>query len=450
MNIFKPHTMFLSIRCLLFFLLAVFSSLAMADQFAPRQSDAKGLTEEDTLSIIHRNFYFNRDFRNAPAGDQSYQEEWAQGILVDYISGYTQGEIGFGIDIHGRAGLKLDTGGGRNSQGVYVFPVDADNNAEDTFSETGGVIKLRFAATELKYGEMHPENPVFHLGDSFLLPEMATGFYLSSSDIPNLEFEAGHFTAYNNYASTNHNDELYVNYGEGRTGNAISFAGGFYAFNPFVTVGFYTSHYDETWNQNYGHLNLYFPTSETQSFNGEFNIYRTTDAGDSYQGDISNTTWSAAAGYTTGAHTFTLSYQTVNGDTPFDFVGYDSIYLSNAMQYSDFTAPQEKSYRAAYEVNLSQLGYEGLIVKIAYITGSQIDGRKADPEGGYAYYAFYGNGRGGKHWERDIVITYTLPSGAAKDLSFTLFHATHRANAAQGEGNIEEIQFRIEYPIDVL
>ena len=54
---------------------------------------------DSTARLETRNFYFNRDFRQANAA-QSKQEEWAQGFLLRYESGYTDGTVGFLSLIH--------------------------------------------------------------------------------------------------------------------------------------------------------------------------------------------------------------------------------------------------------------------------------------------------------------------------------------------------------------
>ncbi|MNF19418.1 Porin D precursor [compost metagenome] len=59
-------------------------------------------------------------------------------------------------------------------------------------------------------------------------------------------------------------------------------------------------------------------------------------------------------------------------------------------------------------------------------------------------------GDGGKHWERDLEVRYVVQDGPAKDLSFRVRQATHRANAAQGEGNIDEVRLIVEYPLEIL
>lgn len=66
----------------------VFGSIGLSGQAnADFLSDSKA-----TLGI--RNFYFNNDNRDGTAAP-SKTEEWAQGFMLDYTSGYTDGLVGF-------------------------------------------------------------------------------------------------------------------------------------------------------------------------------------------------------------------------------------------------------------------------------------------------------------------------------------------------------------------
>jgi imipenem/basic amino acid-specific outer membrane pore len=293
---------------------------------------------------------------------------------------------------------------------------------------------------------MRTEAPVFATSHSRLLPETATGFHVSSGEIDGLALEAGHFTAYNNRNSTNSDEELYLNYGSGEIGKTIDFAGGWYNVSDDLAVGLYASRFEDTWNQYYGNLNYTLGISEGQSLNFDLNLYRTSDTGDALQGDISNTTYSLAATYALGSHSILLAYQRVNGDTPFDYVGGDSIFLSNSMQYSDFNAPNEKSWRVGYGYDWSGLGVPGLTTKVTYVKGSDIDGTDADVNGGYVGYY----GEDGEHSETDIDIKYVVQEGPAKDLSVRLRQAFHYANGEQGEGDLHEFRVIVDYPLSIL
>lgn len=410
---------------------------------ASEQESATGFIEDSSLKLLNRNFYFNRDFRDASPGSQSYREEWAQGLLGFYRSGFTQGVIGLGVDAHVFAGVRLDGGPGR-SKGK-LLPVDSDGRPADGYSTGGAALKARISSTTLRYGELQPNAPVFATADSRLFPETATGFLLESHEVQGLNVQAGHFTAFKRREASGHDGDLLLYYGDGKVGSSIDFVGGDYALGKQLTLSLYASQFDDTWNQYYGGIKYLLPLSASSSFAVQANAYRTRDTGAAYQGRIDTTAYSIATTYTHGAHRFTLGYQKINGDTPFDYVGTGSIFLDNASNYSDFNGAHEASYQARYDLNLAALKLPGVTFSVRYVTGAGIDGTGADIDGGYVGQ----QGRGGKHWERDLDLKYVVQSGAAKDLSLRLRQATHRANASQGESDIDEVRLIAEYPLSI-
>jgi len=56
--------------------------------FADSQADATGFVEGSKLSVKARNMYMNRDNR-ATGATQAYGEEWAQGFIGSFESGFT-------------------------------------------------------------------------------------------------------------------------------------------------------------------------------------------------------------------------------------------------------------------------------------------------------------------------------------------------------------------------
>ena len=83
---------------------------------------------------------------------------------------------------------------------------------------------------------------------------------------------------------------------------------------------------------------------------------------------------------------------------------------------------------------------------VAYTRGSGIDYRHA----GASYNGFLGtSAAGGKHWERDMIVRYTVQNGHAKGLALQLRWSMHRANAAQGEPNVNQVRLLAEMPVRV-
>ncbi|MDT4844934.1 Porin D [compost metagenome] len=419
--------------------------------FASAQGESKGFLEDSSLTLLNKNYTFYRNFLNNPGG-QNYRNETAHGIMADYQSGYTQGTVGFGVDAHGMLGIKLNSGNGTNGTGL--LPTGSDGRSQDDYSYAGGAVKARVSNTEFKYGNLMPANPVFAVGTARLFPGSAEGFQILSSEIEGLNVEAGHFTSIRDgSASTDRGGRITLAYDFDAVVDAkdVDYLGGTYALTDNVSVTLYGSEFQDVWRQYYGNANYNIPLSDSQALNFDFNIYRTSDEGKSLAGDIDNTTWSLAAAYSIGAHKFTLAHQRVNGDEPFDYLSMDganagdSIFLANSVQYSDFNAPNEKSYQARYDLNMAEYGVPGLSFMVRYITGDDIDGTKMDPNGVYA-----GNfgGDDEKHWERDVEAKYVVQEGAAKDLSFRLRQASHRATSF--DSDLDEVRVIIEYPLEVL
>ena len=103
---------------------------------------AGGFVDDGKLKLQLRNVYFNENFRDeqglsprAAASAKHERTEWAQGFLLDYQSGFTQGTLGVGLDALALVGVRLDSGRGRSGSGL--LPVHDDGRAADEFSSAG-------------------------------------------------------------------------------------------------------------------------------------------------------------------------------------------------------------------------------------------------------------------------------------------------------------------------
>ncbi|WP_262136930.1 OprD family porin [Pseudomonas sp. Marseille-Q5117] len=406
---------------------------------------ASGFFDDAKSDVLLRNFYLSNDYRSPTPSGKNYKQEWAQGFIGNFSSGFTEGTVGFGIDAHAFAGLKLD--GGKGHSGTGLLPVDSDGRSENNYSSAGGAFKLKVSRTTLAFGEMTVETPVFDTSDKRLQPEYATDFLLNSAELDNVNLLAGHFTAFKNQDSSSGQGDFY-GYGANTEAGGISFVGADLFSSSPIGGALYASDLSDTWHQYYG--NLHFKQSGVLL---DANLYHTRDTGRALAGEIDNSAFSLSGKYNFGAHAVMLGWQRINGDTPFDFVGGDSIYLANSIKYADFNGANERSWQARYDLDLGAFGIPGLNFMTRYVSGNHIDGTHA-PRGG-AYNPFDADsgdyqpqqGSGGKHWERDIDLKYVVQSGAAKDLSVQLSHVTHRANEAQAGDDIDRIYVVIQYPL---
>ncbi|NIF30316.1 OprD family porin [Pantoea sp. Tr-811] len=340
------------------FALASISTLALA---APEEQSA-GFIEDSHLAVMARNFYFLRDYRNAP-NRSTNGEEWAQGFIADYTSGFTPGLIGFGVDAQATLGIKLDSGKGRAGRGLLA--IDEDGEPRDEYSKINSAVKAKIGETVVKYGSQMPTAPVFATGTGRLIPSTAEGWSIFSNDIKDLSIDAGHFTRGTGGVSTNRDGTFFTSFG-GTEFNSATFAG--FTYKPISDLSFalYGAKYENLWKQAYLNANYNLVLSDLQALNFDFNAYDTREAGSAKAGKIDVLAWSFATSYSISAQKFTLAYQQIDGDEPYDYLLQDggnagnSVFLNNSVQYSDFNGPNEKSVQARYDLNMAPYGVPGL------------------------------------------------------------------------------------------
>ncbi|MDH0647931.1 OprD family porin [Pseudomonas sp. GD03858] len=439
--------------------LAALVALVGATPSAWAVDDRKeGFIEGSTLSVLNRNFYFNRDHRDGPAptynsgkaSDNGYSEAWAHAVITRFESGFTQGTVGVGVDAFAMLGLKLDSGGGRNGgrSSFDVLPVDRDGQARDEYTKLGGAAKVRLFDTVLRVGDVFPLNPMVAAGDSRLLPESFRGVTLENTSLQGLTLQAGRLHAMSQPVSSDLRENFATFYGGPVDSPWIAYGGGDYAINDNISVSLFGSRLKDVWNQYYAGTSVTWPLGDELALIGGFNFYNAKDEGRQRLGQFDNDIWSAKLGVRYGAHTLALTHQRNNGDDDFDYLRQsDSIFLDNSIQYSDFNSPKERSWMLRYDLNMAAYGVPGLSFMTRYGRGSDADYSHAN-----AYYMRRDdNGdplTDQKRWERDIEVKYVVQTGPAKDLSLRVRQATTRATAF--ESDLDEVRVIVEYPLSIL
>ncbi|MDR2306162.1 MAG: OprD family porin [Paucimonas sp.] len=409
--------------------------------FASSQDDAKGFIEDSKLDVKLRNLYFSRDYRNSEPASYKLQNrrhdqrEWGQGFIGTFESGFTQGTVGVGVDAIGLLGLKLDSG--RGYSGTGLFPTGSDYRSQDDYSKGGAAVKFRISDTVLKVGDQFTALPVLATDDSRLLPETVQGALLTSNEIKGLTLHAGHFTALNAQAETEH-DSLHL--------KQADVFGGTYAFTDSLTTSLYYSKVEDYWRKYYANVNWALPISANQGLVFDFNIYDTKSDGRGLQRaekdeitKLDNRAYSLSGAYNIGAHTFTIAYQRVTGDGDYGYGvdGGGTVFLANSIARSDFNAEDEKSWQARYDLNFAEYGIPGLTFMTRYVRGTGANTATTN---------------NGTEWERDIDVKYVLQEGPAKDLSFRVRQATYRSSDGvyYGSGSLDELRLIVEYPLSIL
>ncbi|MBD9415266.1 OprD family porin [Pseudomonas sp. PDM16] len=379
---------------------------------APAQA---AFLDESKASLELRNFYFNRDFRQEGA-TQAKAEEWAQGFLLRYESGFTDGTIGVGVDAIGLLGLKLDSSPDRSGTGLLQRDREAPRRAQDEYSDLGVTAKLRASNSILKVGTLIPKLPVLMPNDSRLLPQTFRGGHLNMREIEGLNLDAGRLTQVNQRDSSDLEDMAIttaVGVKNIRTRHASSDAFDFaslnYAWSDSLSTGYSYGALDNLYRQHYLTLNHVLRLGDGQSLKSDIRFAHSSDDGGS---NVDNQALGALFTYGIGNHALGLGYQRMSGDTGFAYVNGTDAYLVNFVQIGDFASKDETSWQARYDYNFAGLGIPGLTFMTRYLSGHNIDLGAGKPRG--------------SEWERDTDIAYVIQEGPLKNLGIKWRNATVR------------------------
>ena len=394
--------------------------------------------KDSTASIEARNFYFNRDFRQAdtPTPSQAKQEEWAQGFLLRLESGYTEGTVGFGVDALGTFGFKLDSGDGTANSGLLV-PDRESGGSQDNYGDLGLAAKAKISETVLKVGSLQLKNMAIGSSDGRLLPQVFSGGQLVSKDIAGLTLDAGYLDEVNHRNSGDYEGLTMTSGGrrgiafeDGNQSSNFVFAGGTYKFSDSLTGGYYYSNLEDLYKQHSFNLVHVLPLGDKQSLKTDVRYARSTDDDRS---NVDNKAFGAMVTYALSGHSFGLGYQSMSGDTGAAYVNGTDPFLVNYVQISDFANKDEKSWQARYDFNFASIGIPGLTFMTRYLTGDNVD--------------LGTNVSDGKEWERDMDLAYVVQSGPLKNLGLKWRNATVRSNFTN---DIDENRLILSYTLPLL
>ena len=407
------------------------------------QNALAAFVEDSKVNLNLRNFYLNNDVRNESAASL---KDWGQAGVLDYRSGFTEGTLGFGVDLLGQYALRLDGGGINGKAGVSrqpgsSFPLETDNSGVTDFSRLGATGKLRLGKTVLQTGTLLPKLPILTYSDTRLLPQAFEGTQITSADISNLTLLAGHIE---HVSDRNSSDRTAMsiagsNSATGQTSNAFDYAGADYQLSPQLQARYYYATLDDFYGQHFAGLthNLALPagklTTDLRYFDSNSEGANSSAAGraDGYlasgyfgvsakgkaisKGEVDNRLWSALLSYSLSGHTLSAGYQASNGNSDFPHVNQGNgrtLYLISNAQLGKFASAGENTWVAGYAYDFASLGAPGLKASAQYFSGSNIDDNVSARE----------------EWERNLRIDYQLQSTSLKGLGLSWRNAVWRGN----------------------
>lgn len=416
-------------------------ALAVTLGILAQQAGAAGFIEDSKASLGLRNFYFNNDNRESQNASGQV-DEWGQGFVLNFTSGFTEGTVGFGVDALGLLGVRLDGGGRAGKTGVertpgQLFPLESDGSAVDEYSTLGLTGKARISKTELRYGTLLPRLPILVHNDGRLLPQTFEGGQITSKEISDVTLTGGLIERAVGRASTNGTGLAVA--GGTQESNKFWFAGGDWQATPGLTAQYYYANLEDYYKQHFAGLLHVLALGDKQSLKTDLRYFRTDSEGANAKGttgyttsgytrngsgEIDNNTWSAAFTYSLGGHALTLGHQRVSENSNFvqlnqgnlanEGAGGASVYLLTDRQIFSFTRAGERTTFGEYAYDFAALGVPGLKASTAYLKGTNIKTTGSDQ----------------KEWERDFRLDYTLQSGPLKGVNFSWRNASLRTEAA--------------------
>jgi len=268
--------------------------------------------EDSKAELELRNFYFNSDYRQDGAS-QSKRDEWAQGLILNYESGFTEGTVGFGVDAIGLFGLKLDSGPQRRNSGL--LPV-GDEKAPDDYGRAGVTAKARFSKSVLRVGTLLPKLPTVLPNDGRLLPQTFRGAQVTSKDITDMTLNVGRLTRNTERNDSGHEDIEADGKGikGGRPSDKFDFASASYNWTKGLTTSYNYGGLESNYKQHIVTLLHSFALGESQSIKSDLRYARSLKDGNT---NVDNTAVGARFTYNISGHGFGVAYQKMSGETGF-------------------------------------------------------------------------------------------------------------------------------------
>lgn len=400
---------------------------------------AGGFIEDGTASLNLRNFFIDQNVHNANAPGI---DEWGQGFVLKYQSGFTQGPVGFGIDLLGLYGLRLDGGGRAGKDGLSrqpgsVFPLDGDGNAKHGFGRIEPTVKIRTSRTQLRVGNLMPKLPILTYGDSRLLPQTFRGVEITSNEIDHLTLIAGRLTRVTERNASDHQGMSISGANDSETGrfsHQFRYAGADYRASRNLLLRYYYGTLENFYQQHFFGLvhDWQLPTGVLQT---DLRYFLSTSDGKNASvagraegylssgyygngvtsGKVDNRLWSAMLTYALEGHSVRAGYQQINGSSDFPHINEGngrSLHLITNAQIGRFASAGERTWLAGYGYDFSALGIPGLKFNAAYYNAHHIHAQEHSH----------------REWERDLRLDYLVQNGPLKGVGVTWRNGIQRGN----------------------
>jgi hypothetical protein len=393
------------------------------------------LVSDSTVTLTTRNFYLDRDYK----GETPYAaaREWAQGFILRANSGYTDGAVGFGLDLTGMLGLKLDSSPDRTGTQLLAYN-PTTRQARDEYSELGASLKAKLSNTRLSVGTQFPSLPILASSPARLLPQSFRGAHVISEDVQDVTLHLGRMDRVNLRDSTDY-QPIYIASPNGRftagaTSEQFDFLGGDYRWSPTLTLRYFHAELENIYRQDYAGLLHTLPVGPGK-LKTDIRLFNSQEDGRAEAGRVDNLSAGAMFTYQLGGHSFGLGYMQQTGDSAMVYLaGGEPVVLSDGTMSADFVNPKERTWALRYDYDFAAQGIPGLTGMVRYLYGSNIDLPRL-------------GGSNLSESTKDLELAYVVQSGTVKGLAVRVrqnFYRNNLSSAATFRSD-NETRINIDY-----
>jgi len=408
------------------------SSLALVALLCQPLAAAEEFLDDTKVDLAIKNFYQNRNFLGSP-GSQAQAEEWVQFFTLNARSGYSSGPLGFGLDIIGQFGIKLN--GTPSSSGTQLLPPGSPHDV----SRIDPIAKAKFSKTVLKIGDAVMDLPILRSDPGRAKLQTYRGITLNSQEVENLTFYGGQIRGTSLRNSIDMDSDL--SYG-GAISNRFDYAGGEYHFNNRRTmIGLWSAHLRDIYQQQFINLTHTQPVGDWV-LGSNMGVFFGKEDGDALAGELDNKTFTGLFSARYKVHTFYVGLQKVDGNSSWMRVGASDGTsgggsLANDNLNSSFDREDERSWQLRYDLDFIQMGMPGLTVTNRYIHGSNVKIRSIGVDNG-------------TESERELIISYVVQAGPLKNLSVVWKNSSARRSWHNNStSDFDDNRLYISYPLSL-
>ncbi len=430
-------------------------SLAAAVCVSQVDAQEQGLLQDSSLTLNTRQWYSHEIGKKAtyfklptPEGVRKLRDRtaWLQGFKLDFVSGFTEGPLQFGLDASTFSAVALERSRTAAAGGSNRLLTDRDGDVVDDWSKVGiAALKLKAADTLIKIGRHQVRTPMMSYSDTRTLPSSFDGLSLESHDIEGLTIKSGYFNKGSPRTGAGSQDLSPMYASRLVTSDFNAYAGADYLSVAGWRASAYVSRFDDLWDREYlglGNKTRWGPINVDM----QLDAYNTRSSGREIGGRIDQQAYGMSIAPTWRNHSLKFGLQQIKGDEYFDYPAESNAISLPNTRVSFYNGPNERSFGVTYDNDFAAYGLPGAKTSLWYIKGMGIDGSHYDG-GPNGIYNSVRSEEDEHHYEVGILTSYTVQSGVLKNVSVINSYAWHRASEHQPDGNNEEYRLIVNVPI---